>query len=49
MKLSKGWSAYIFPKNNLRYLDMLKTKQELEVDVTIVTWEPDEYGFGDAS
>ena len=20
MKLSKGWSAYIFPKNNLRYL-----------------------------
>lgn len=19
MKLSKGWSAYIFPKNNLRY------------------------------
>ena len=19
MKLSKGWSAYVFPKNNLRY------------------------------
>ena len=23
MKLSKGWSAYIFPKNNLRYPSMI--------------------------
>ena len=28
---------------------MLKEKQSLGVEITIVTWEPDSYGFGDAS
>ncbi len=28
---------------------MLKNKQEQGVEVTIVTWQPDDYGFGDAA
>lgn len=42
-------SPVISGKKVYALIDMLKTKQELGVDVTIVTWEPDEYGFGDAS
>lgn len=30
-------------------IDMLKEKQISGVEVTIVTWAPDNYGFGDAS
>lgn len=30
-------------------IKQLKEKQELGVEITIVTWEPDSYGFGDAS
>lgn len=30
-------------------INMLKEKQEVGVDVTIVTWAPDSYGFGDAA
>lgn len=30
-------------------IDMLKEKQIFGVEVTIVTWAPDNYGFGDAS
>lgn len=30
-------------------INMLKEKQELGVEVTIVTWNPDSYGFGDSS
>ena len=28
---------------------MLKEKQEVGVQITIVTWTPDSYGFGDAA
>ena len=28
---------------------MLKEKQEQGVEVTIITWQPDDYGFGDAA
>ena len=30
-------------------IDMLKEKQTLGVQVTIVTWTPDSYGYGDAA
>ena len=30
-------------------IDMLKAKQMLGLQITIVTWTPDSYGFGDAS
>ena len=30
-------------------INMLKDKQVLGVQVTIVTWAPDSYGFGDAA
>lgn len=30
-------------------IDMLKEKQIFGVEVTIVIWAPDNYGFGDAS
>lgn len=32
-----------------KLISLLKEKQSLGVEITIVTWEPDSYGFGDAS
>ena len=36
-------------KNVYKLISLLKEKQSLGVEITIVTWEPDSYGFGDAS
>lgn len=30
-------------------IDLLKEKQDLGIEVTIVTWTPDSYGYGDAA
>lgn len=42
-------SSVISAKKIYDLIDMLKEKQELGIEVTIITWEPDEYGFGDAA
>ncbi|HIX37843.1 MAG TPA: DEAD/DEAH box helicase family protein, partial [Candidatus Blautia pullistercoris] len=42
-------SSVISAKKIYDLIDMLKEKQESGIEVTIITWEPDAYGFGDAA
>ncbi len=42
-------SNVISAKKVYEIINMLKEKQVLGVEVTIITWAPDDYGFGDAA
>ena len=42
-------SNVISAKKVYEIINMLKEKQVLGIEVTIVTWKPDDYGFGDAA
>ena len=42
-------SSVISSKKVYDLIAMLKEKQEQGVEVTIITWQPDDYGFGDAA
>ena len=42
-------SSTISAKRIYEMINMLKEKQALGTEVTIVTWNPDDYGFGDAA
>ena len=42
-------SNVISAKKVYEIINILKEKQALGIEVTIVTWEPDDYGFGDAA
>ena len=42
-------SNVISAKKVYEIINVLKEKQALGVEVTIVTWAPDDYGFGDAA